>query len=559
VKGTEQVKAATLAIAVAAALAVSPCGSARAAPPPAPAPPTASAATEPAELMLSNRLVFTFRAELIGYSPEARAKAAGERIEDILEAGEKGDVGSTPLENGIAVSIGKKLAFVVTPGDVDELAGETLDQVAAAAQHNLAQALAEARELKRPALLLRGGGLAAAATAVFVAVLLGLRWLHRRLEGWLTAQTRLRAGKLVVRGFAPLAGVDARMLARLVLGPVRWGLAIFACYLWLAFLLERFPYTRPWGEQLGGFLLRSLETILLKVVSGLPGLATAVLIFVLARALVGLVRVVFNGIDQGRIDVSAAVRETSQPTRRIVMAAIWLFALVMAYPYLPGSGSDAFKGVSVFIGLMVTLGGSSMFGQAVSGLVLMYSRSLKPGDYVRIDEHEGTVTSLGMLATKLRTTKDEEVSVPNSLLLGTVTKNFSRLAGEQGVILYTTVTIGYDAPWRQVHAMLLMAAERTPGLRKQPPPFVWQSALSDYYVEYQLNARLERPEERQPTMAALHANIQDVFNEYGVQIMSPHFMANPPDKVWVPRERWSEPPAQGPAPHPGPAPDADRG
>jgi small-conductance mechanosensitive channel len=151
-----------------------------------------------------------------------------------------------------------------------------------------------------------------------------------------------------------------------------------------------------------------------------------------------------------------------------------------------------------------------------------------------------------MLSTKIRTTKQEEVTIPNAGLIGTTIKNYSRLAGKEGVILHTTVTIGYSTPWRQVHEMLLMGADRTPGLKKDPKPFVLQTALSDFYAEYQLNAHLERPETRNRTLAELHANIQDAFNEHGVQIMSPHYESDPAEKVWVPRDRWFAPPAKPP-------------
>jgi small-conductance mechanosensitive channel len=504
-------------------------------------------AAPPADVVVANRVICTFRSDLLGYSPAARAAAATERIEAILESSETGEVAATTLDTSVLVTIGDKLAFAITPGDVDVLAGQTQEQATAQAVRRLSQALAEARELRQPGRLMRAVTLAAVAALLFVGLLAVLRRVRHSVERWLAARAEAGAERLVFKGFAPLAGGNAQSLSRLAVRLAGWCIALFATYVWLTFELERFPYTRPWGEQLGTFLVEALGKLLAGVVAGVPGLVMALLILALARGAVWLVNSFFRGIDEGRIEAPASVQETSQPTRRIAVAAIWLFAVVMAYPYLPGSDSAAFKGMSVFVGLMATLGGSSLFGQAVSGLVLMYSRSLKAGDYVRIDEHEGTVTSLGMLATKIRTPKDEEISVPNSVLVGTVTKNYSRLAQERGVILHTSVTIGYDTPWRQVHAMLVAAAGRTPGLRKDPPPFVWQWALSDFYVEYQLNARLERPEDRQPVMVALHANIQDAFNEYGVQIMSPHFVFNPAEKVWVPRERWHEAPAEMPA------------
>jgi small-conductance mechanosensitive channel len=222
---------------------------------------------------------------------------------------------------------------------------------------------------------------------------------------------------------------------------------------------------------------------------------------------------------------------------------------------MPGSGSGVFKGITLFAGAVFSLGSSALVGQFMSGLVLMYSRAFRRGDYVRVGECEGTILELGMLSTKIRTNKREMVTIPNSVVVGQEMKNYSRLAEETGVIVSTSVTIGYDAPWRQVHAMLEEAAARTPKLKREPPPYVYQMALSDFYVEYQLFAYLEFPNERIPVLAALHANIQDVFNEHGVQIMSPHFEGQPEGKVVAPREIWYAPPAKPPDGGPAKPPD----
>jgi small-conductance mechanosensitive channel len=217
---------------------------------------------------------------------------------------------------------------------------------------------------------------------------------------------------------------------------------------------------------------------------------------------------------------------------------------VMMYPYLPGSNSDAFKGVSVFVGLLLSIGSAGTVNQAVSGLMLMYSRALRVGDYVQIGETVGTVVALGMFSTRIRTPWGEIVSFPNAVIVGTTTKNYSREDETGGALLTTTVTIGYNAPWRQVHAMLIEAAHRTEGLLKEPPPRVLQRSLSDYYVEYMLGAGIAEPQTRIAVLDDLHRNIQDVFNEYGVQIMSPHYMADPAERVWVPKDKWYEAPAK---------------
>src|SRR5262249_40766019 len=178
--------------------------------------------------------------------------------------------------------------------------------------------------------------------------------------------------------------------------------------------------------------------------------------------------------------------EAAQPTRRLVTALLWVFAVVVAYPYLPGSQTEAFKGVSVLLGLMVTFGSSGLVNQIMSGFMVTYSRALRVGDFVRIGDVEGTVTHLGILSTKLRTPRNEEVTIPNGVVVSQTTTDYSRFSASDGVFTSTSVTIGYDAPWRQVQALLLGAAERTPGLRREPTPFVLQTALEDFYVQYTL-------------------------------------------------------------------------
>ena len=195
---------------------------------------------------------------------------------------------------------------------------------------------------------------------------------------------------------------------------------------------------------------------------------------------------------------------------------------------------------------MLSLGASSVVGQALSGLSLMYSRSLRVGEYVKVGETEGTVVAMGMFTTKIHTGMGEEVSLPNTVIFSQPIRNFSRLVADGHFMLHTSVTIGYATPWRQVHAMLLLAAERTSGVATQPAPYVVQTALSDYYIEYRLCAQSNKnaPSRRVEAMNQLHANVLDVFNEHGVQIMSPHYMADPSEPQVVPPGQWSPPPAK---------------
>jgi small-conductance mechanosensitive channel len=281
--------------------------------------------------------------------------------------------------------------------------------------------------------------------------------------------------------------------------------------------------------------------------AAIPGLIAVVIIVLIARWGARLINTVFQEFEKGRLSFPWLERETSRTTRTLLIAVVWLFALVVAYPYIPGSDTDAFKGLSVLIGLMITLGSTGLINQIISGLFVIYSKSVKAGDYVRIGDIEGEVINVGSLATKLRTPRQEEITMPHSVLVGTATTNYSRLAGEDGMVITVSVTIGYDVPWRQVHALLLLGASRTPGIRQEPPPRVLQRELSDFYVQYHLLAHLEEGESRAAVLSELHAQIQDAFNEHGTQIMSPHFEAQPKKPVLVPKSAWYAPPASQPA------------
>ena len=309
-------------------------------------------------------------------------------------------------------------------------------------------------------------------------------------------------------------------------------------YVWLTFVLLQFPYTYPWGRQLGIFLKDLFGRLGAGILDSIPGMFTVVVIFLLGRVVARVVGGIFRRVENGDLDLPWLHRDTARATRHLVVALIWIFAITVAYPHIPGSHTDAFKGISVLLGLMVSLGSAGLINQVMSGLVVVYSRALKAGEFVRIGDDLGTVTDVGMLSTKIFTRKREEITIPNAVLVGTKTVNYSRHAAGVGARVGTTVTIGYDAPWRLVHAMLLHSAKQTAGVRKEPTPLVLQRALSNFYVEYELIFSVDKPEERAPILSELHQNIQDAFNEQGVQIMSPAFESQPDEKVFVPKSKW---------------------
>lgn len=505
----------------------------------------AALAEEPAAIHVFNRPIFVARASLLGNSPETRARSVEERINKLIGEGVYGPVTTSRRTEGVAVMIAGHLAFMIQPADVDPAAAIGFDAAVAEAVGFLKEALAEARYQNSPAFLLKAGIKTAVATVVLGVVIWLLLVLHRRLEPRVSEHFRRGAARLVARGFSFTGQLVLGLLGLVRL--VRWFVVLVLVVQWLTLCLGWFPYTRPWGDAIGGQISQALLGIFQAILKALPDLLVIAVVVVVTRGVLIVIKGFFSGVESGRVRVEWMNVEAARATRRIVTVIVWLFATVMIYPYIPGSSSDAFKGMSVFVGLLFSLGSSSVIGQFTSGLVLMYSKALRSGEYVCIGDREGTVESLGFLSTKICSPKNEEFHMPNTVILATTIKNYSRLAEKGGLFVYTKVTIGYDTPWRQVHALLLAAARNTPGLQAKPEPFVLQTALSDFYVEYEINACLCDPGQRLWVLAALHENIQDQFNTYGVQIMSPHYLQDKAQPAVVPRSKWFDAPATPPS------------
>jgi len=532
--------ASVLLVTLLAAAAPSPAQAQEAA-----AAPTAVDPNEPIELVVANRPITTLRATAFGASPAERVEAITDGLEVMLQRGGPLVVSTRPIPEGLAILIDGKFLFRILLDDANREAGETPAMAADAAVRNLQQALDETREGRDSETMLKAAGYALAATLI-LAILL---WVVLRVYAYVSRRIRafieLRSAKLAPSWSTQVVGRSG--IADLAVVPVKlaaWAAALLLVYEWAALVLEFFPYTRPWGEGLFDNLLDALGRFGRNILAAVPGLLFVVLIFFVTRFIVRLVRGFFDGVQAGRIQVTWVDETTARPTGRLLTAVIWLFSLVAAYPYIPGSDSEAFKGIGVFVGLMLSIGASGVVNQAVSGLMLMYTKALRPGEFVQIGDTEGTVTSVGFLTTRIETLRNVEVTLPNAYLAGNVTRNLSRLAASGGMRLTTAVTIGYDTPWRQVHAMLTMAAERTSRIAGEPAPRVLQTALQDFYVEYTLVVCIADPKLKISVLDELHAHIQDVFNEYGVQIMSPNYEADPADKKFVPKEQWFQAPAQ---------------
>ena len=505
-----------------------------------------SQATAEVPLVVFNRTVFVFRGPLMGMSPEKRAERATATLRQLLRSDEAHTVSVKHNPAGKLIMVGDTLAFIVTKADLDPVKEETLEVAAKKAAGDLQAVIGETLEARSFDSLLKSAITSGIATAVFVTLL----WILSVIRRWISVKlVDIAARKAEALKVGNTNLLERRHVVRVllkVLSALRWLIVAILTYEWLSYLLSTVPYTRPWGLRLNAYLLDVIQGIGSSILGALPGLGVAIVIFAIARFTIVFLSGVLERMSKSENTLSWLGSDTMPTTRRLFSFAIWVFAIAMAYPYLPGAQTEAFKGMSLLLGLMVSLGASSIVGQGAAGLILTYTRTMRAGEFVRVGEHEGTVTRMGMFTTTIRTGLGEELTLPNSMITGTVTKNYSRAVHGSGYIVDTVVTIGYDTPWRQVEAMLIEAAQRTTGILHAPAPRVFQTALSDYYPEYRLVAQAipSEPRPRAEIMSMLHANIQDVFNEYGVQIMSPHYMMDPASEKIVKPEDWYKSPSK---------------
>ncbi|MBN1827943.1 MAG: mechanosensitive ion channel family protein, partial [Deltaproteobacteria bacterium] len=307
------------------------------------------------------------------------------------------------------------------------------------------------------------------------------------------------------------------------IGAVQFIAGSVLLYFYLTLLLSFFTFTATWAGKLFEYFLGPIWTVLHGIAQFLPNLFFIVVILFMTRYLIKFVKIIFIEIEKGTFVLSGFHPDWAIPTYKISRFLIIVFAAIVIFPYLPGSHSNVFRGISVFFGILLSLGSAGVVGNIMAGIVITYMRPFKIGDRVKIADTLGDVIEKTLLVTRIRTIKNVDVSIPNALVLTNHIINFSSMAKETGVIFHTTVTIGYDAPWRKVHESLISAARATGGIKSSPEPFVLQTALNDFHVSYELNAYTDRPENMASIYSMLHENIQDKFNERGIEIMSPHY------------------------------------
>ena len=501
-----------------------------------------------APVIIDGRPLFRVRG-VTAFPASQRARAIEDRIRALADdqTVSASSLHLVETEHSTDILAGDKPIVSVFNADVRiEGSGLARRIIAAVYLKRIADAVLDYRAEREPRRLLDDTLLLAGATllALFLSFVIVrvLRWLTLRIEHrYQSAIRHIEEGSFRIISEHSVWGA-VHFLSRLL--SLLAALALF--YVYLHFALSLYPWTRGLAANLREVTLAPVLTLCREILRSTPDIFVIAIIVFASRYLVRGARFFFSAIREGTITVSGFDREWANPTYNIVRVLIIAFAVVVCYPYIPGSESPAFKGVTIFIGVLFSLGSSSFLANLIAGYTMTYRRAFRVGDRIKVGDLMGDVTQVGLMVTNLRSVKNEEIVVPNSLILNSNLVNYSSIARERGLILHTIVGIGYETPWRQVEAMLLMAAERTPGLLREPRPFILQQSLGDYAVTYELNVYIDNPSTMYQLYTDLHRSILDVFNEHNVQIMTPSYVFDPAEPKVVPRDQWFAAPAQLP-------------
>jgi small-conductance mechanosensitive channel len=501
-----------------------------------------------APVQFDGRVLFRL-APTPGHSADERARLVANRIQKLAHDLAVPPVAVRVIERADSSDVVAGLGLLVKVIARDaEIAGTGRIQLAERMASEIRRAIVRYRGERSPERLWKGAGFAAIATVLFALGIALVLWAGNRCDAWVTRRLSKRIPSVKVQSYQILRAEQVWGLLRAIVKFAGLLALLTVSYLYLQFVLGLFPWTRPIAERLLQYLLDPLVLVSRAVVAEIPSMILIVLIVLITRYGLKAARSFFAAIERGSITFSGFDQDWAMPTYRIMRFAVVAFAVVIAYPYVPGSESAAFKGMSIFLGIILSLGSTSVISNIIAGHTMTYRRAYKVGDRIRIQDTVGDVVEMHLLVTHLRTLKNEIVAVPNSLIMNSQVVNYTALAREHGLILHRTIGIGYDVPWRQVEAILLEAASRTPDLLKDPPPFVLQLGFGEFCINYELNVYCADERAMPALYTALDRNIVDVFNEYGVQIMTPAYISDPQRPKVVPKKDWHSAPAGEAAP-----------
>ena len=482
--------------------------------------------TQGVPVIVDDDTLFYFYAKRGGHTPQQRAENVAN---DITALGKRFNLKPDSLyieSSDIVTDVMYDNKVIVSFTDQDGLwEGCTRDQLAAEKRLVILEKLKVMKEEHGFLQLCKR-------VAYFVLVLVGqfllfwgTNWLFRRVKVRIVKLRNTRLKPFSIQDYELLDTHKQVKLLIFLASLVRYAFMLLQLLLSVPLLFSIFPQTKNLAFQLFSYIWNPVKSILVGIVSYIPNLFTIFVICLAIRYLVRLFRYLAGEVQSERLKLRGFYPDWAIPTYHIICFLLYAFMIAMIYPYLPGSNSGVFQGISVFVGLIVSLGSSTVIGNIIAGLVITYMRPFKIGDRIKLNDTTGNVIEKTPLVTRIRTPKNEVVTIPNSFVMSSHTVNFSQSAREYGLIIHSEVSIGYDVPWRKVNKLLIEAALNTPGVVDDPRPFILSTSLNDWYPVYQVNAYIKDADKLAQIYSDLHQSIQDRFNEEGIEIMSPHYMA----------------------------------
>ena len=481
-------------------------------------------------VMLDNQELFTIRQGIGSFSAQERAKSITDRIEKIADddalSPEDLTIKIDPEDKNPSIILGDTVIATITSKDA-KLQAVSQEVLAERALAKIKAAIVRYRQERQPDNLLKDAVLTVSATLSTVLIFWTMIFISLRVFPQIQRLITSLVPGVVFQNFEIISSRTIGIFSLRVLQFIRTLIILTILYFYLTFVLRLFPWTRKFGDGFLQYFFSALEVVSQEIAKYLPSIFIILLIIFITHYLLRAIKPFFTGLERENLVINGFYPDWAKPTYNLLSLLIIALAIVIAFPYLPGFNSPAFQGVSVFLGVLFSLGSTSAIANVVGGIILIYTRSFQLGDKISIGDVIGDVIEKGLLVTRIRTPANRIITIPNSSLLNTNVINFSVSQREfkQPLILQTTVTLGYDLPWRKVHATLKEAALATQFIVSEPAPFVLQTSLDDFYVSYQLNAYTDHPSKMVYIYSELHQNIQDKCNEVGIEIMSPHYKA----------------------------------
>jgi small-conductance mechanosensitive channel len=456
--------------------------------------------------------------------PADRANNISKRIYNIYDADSFFQDSLKTLEGDHTFDIVYGEIIIMSVSDTDALwSGQSMSALAEVYLDKIKQSILKNREENSLfKLLMRLGLVILVITGIWLLIWF-INFGHRKTVNYVTINNEKWLRNLTYKDYTFLSAEQELKVVFFILKIVRWFFVLILLYLLLPLVFSIFPFTRGWAGYLIDWVWTPFKGIFIGMWNYLPNLFSIIVIFLVMRYFIRFIKYLFAEIETEKLKISGFHTDWAMPTFTIVRFLLYAFMFVLIFPYLPGSDSNIFRGVSVFIGVLFSLGSSSAIANMIAGLVITYMRPFQIGDRIKLGDMTGVVIEKTLLVTRLRTIKNEEITIPNSSVLSGNTINYSVLSRNEGLIIHTTVTIGYDVPWRDMHQALIDAALQTGHINNEPSPFVLQTALNDFHVSYQINAYTNEARHQAIILSDLHRNIQDVCNERGIEILSPHF------------------------------------